>query len=107
MRYIPLSDGLNQKVSIDLDGDRLDLNVVFNGLGSWFLNLKINQREINGVKLSTGVLHLESNNLPFDFVVSGEGGLDPYKSDDFLQRCRLYLVEKAEVEAIKRTEIRL
>ena len=107
MRYIPLNDNLNQKHSIDLNGNKLNLNVVFNKIGSWFFNLDFNQRQVFSVKLSTGVFHLESSNFPFDFIVFGEGGLDPYKTDDFIQRCRLYLVEKSEVEAIKGTEIRV
>lgn len=106
MKYIPLSDVRNQNFSIDLDGKKLDLNIVFNNLGSWFLNLEFNQEKVYSVKLSIGVFHLESNNFPFDFIVADEGdGLDPYKVDDFLQRCKLYLVEKSEVEAIKGTEI--
>lgn len=108
MKYIPLSDVRNQKFSIDLDGKKLDLNIVFNNLGSWFLNLEFNQEKVYSVKLTIGVFHLESNNFPFDFIVRDEGdGLDPYKVDDFLQRCKLYLVEKLEVEAIKGTEIRV
>lgn len=106
MKYIPLSDVRNQKFAIDLNGNKLDLNIVFNNLGSWFLNLEFNQKKVNGVKLTIGVFHLESNNFPFDFIVRDEGGgLDPYKVDDFLQRCKLYLIEKSEVEAIKGTEI--
>ena len=106
MKYIPLSDARNQKISIDLDGKKLDLNIVFNNLGSWFLNLEFNQEKVYSLKLTIGVFHLESNNFPFDFIVTDEGsGLDPYKADDFLQRCKLYLVEKSEVEAIKGTEI--
>lgn len=106
MKYIPLSDVQNQKLTIDLNGNNLDLNIVFNQIGSWFLNFVFNQRKVNGVKLSGGVFHLESNNLPFDFMVASDG-LDPYKADDFLQRCKLYLVEKSEVEAIKGTEIKV
>lgn len=105
MKYIPLSDARNQKISIDLDGKKLDLNIVFNNLGSWFLNLEFNQEKVYSLKLTIGVFHLESNNFPFDFIVIGEGGLDPYKVDDFLTRCKLYLVEKLEIEAIKGTEI--
>lgn len=106
MKYIPLNDGLNQKFSIDLDRKKLEINIIFNSLGVWFLNFVFNQEKVYSVKLTIGVFHLESNNFPFDFIVADEGdGLDPYKSDDFLQRCKLYLVEKSEVEAIKGTEI--
>lgn len=108
MKYIPLSDVRNQKFSIDLDGKKLDLNIVFNNLGSWFLNLEFNQEKVNSVKLSIGVFHLESNIFPFDFIVKDDGdGLDPYKADDFIKRCKLYLIEKSEVEAIKGTEIEI
>lgn len=106
MKYIPLSDSLNQKISIELESGKLDLNLIFNPLGSWFLNFEFNQKKVNGVKLTLGVYHLESTLTPFDFVVTGEDGLDPYKPDDFLQRCKFYLVEKSEVEAIKGTEIK-
>jgi len=58
----------------------------------------------SGYKLSVGVLHMRSRNLPFDFVVqdnSGEG-LDPLRADDFTTgRCTLLLLDAADMELIR------
>jgi hypothetical protein len=56
------------------------------------------------MRLSVGVLHMESKNLPFDFVVAdlAGAGLDPLRRDDFsTSRCGLYLLEPAEIEAVR------
>ena len=58
----------------------------------------------SGYKLSVGVLHMESRNLPFDFIVTANAGtdLDPFRIDDFsADRCSLYLLESADMEEIR------
>ena len=58
----------------------------------------------SGYKLSIGVLHMQSRNLPFDFVVVDQGstGLDPIRLDDFsTDRCALYMLEAFDMEAIR------
>lgn len=70
----------------------------------WILNVTYNDRTINGVKLSCGVLHMRSRNFPFDFIVedTSSTGLDPFQVEDFSSgRTILYLVEADEMAEIR------
>lgn len=70
----------------------------------WTLSVAYNGRERHGVKLSLGTLHLQSANYPFDFVVgdSGATGIDPFTVDDFVSgRCRLFMLERADMDGIR------
>lgn len=74
----------------------------------WVMNLEYKGWKINGVKLSTGVLHISGQNKPFDFFVSDESnnGIDPYKLDDFSsERNILYLLERGDVEEIRSVDL--
>ena len=107
MNKIPLNSNPNQEFVLIIGDKNLHINLVHSALGGWFVNLRYEGTEVNSVKLSCGVLHLESNNFPFDFWVSTDStGIDPYGGDDFVSRCSLYILDKAEIETLKGTEIR-
>jgi hypothetical protein len=68
------------------------------------MSVTYNDKTINGVKLSAGVLHMRSRNFPFDFIVedTSAAGLDPYKPEDFTTgRTIMYLIEPDEMAEIR------
>jgi hypothetical protein len=70
----------------------------------WFVNVEYKGVVASGYKLSADVLHMRSRNFPFDFTVLdlSNSGIDPFRIDDFSSgRCGLYLVESADMEAIR------
>jgi len=75
---------------------------------SWFFDVTYGDASVYGVKLSVGVLHILSQNFPFDFIVrdlSGNG-IDPFKRKDFEEdRCALYLLEASDMESIRGVEV--
>jgi hypothetical protein len=60
--------------------------------------------QVYGLKLSVGVLHMLSQNQPFDFICidrSGNG-IDPFQRQDFSSgRCEIYMLESNEMEQIR------
>jgi len=60
--------------------------------------------QVYGLKLSVGVLHMLSQNQPFDFICidrSGNG-IDPFQGQDFSGgRCNIYMLEAADMELIR------
>ena len=70
----------------------------------WTLSIKYLEKVINGLKLSNGVLHCRSHNLPFDFIVVDKSntGIDAFKADDFSSgRLRLIMLEREDMELIR------
>jgi len=70
----------------------------------WTLSVEYRGVECNGLKLSNGVLHMRSRNLPFDFIVvdTGGNGIDPFSVDDFSTgRCRMLMLERADMESVR------
>jgi hypothetical protein len=66
----------------------------------WCFDLTFRNQSIYGIKLSLGILHIDSYNFPFDFIVQDTSnlGLDPLKLDDFEQgRTILYMLTAEEM----------
>jgi len=67
----------------------------------WCFDVEYKGKIVNGVKLSAGVLHIRSSNLPFDFAVVGDV-IDPFRLDDFKTgRCKLYMLEPIDMDVIR------
>lgn len=76
----------------------------------WCADVEYKDSAAYGHKLSGGVLHMRSRNFPFDLTVTVENGsgLDPFRADDFLTgRCKLYLLDAADMELIRATPVPL
>jgi hypothetical protein len=76
----------------------------------WTFDLTYKDKSANGVKLAVGVLHIRSENFPFDFVVSDESGtgLDPFRSFDFSEgRNILYILDAADMAGIRGTTVQI
>jgi len=68
----------------------------------WCFDATYKEKSVLGVKLSAGILHMRSQNFPFDFVVSTTEGIDPFRTTDFSAgRYKLYLVTREEMEAVR------
>lgn len=71
---------------------------------AWFIDVEYGDIRANGVRLSVGVSHIQSSNMPLDFRVTDNQniGLDPLTIDDFENgRCTLYMLEAADMEAFR------
>lgn len=70
----------------------------------WIFDIEYKEKKVLGKKLSLGVFHMLSNNLPFDFIVTDQSnnGIDPFRIDDFEEgRCVLYMLENIEMGVIR------
>lgn len=70
----------------------------------WCFDCEFLDWAVYGIKLSLGVLHMVSQNKPFDFIVTDESGngLDPFQINDFSSgRCKLYMLNEAEMVQVR------
>jgi hypothetical protein len=71
----------------------------------WCFDCEFLDWEVHGLRLAVGVLHMVSENQPFDFYVIDESGngLDPFQINDFSTgRCSLYMLEEADMVEIRK-----
>lgn len=76
----------------------------------WAIDAEYKDWAVHGLKLSLGVLHMASQNKPFDFAVVDKSGtgIDPFQSTDFSSgRCELYMFEPDEMAIIRGAEVPL
>ena len=74
----------------------------------WSMSVEYNDYQVFGIKLSVGVLHITSGNMPFDFTVTDNSGngIDPFRRTDFSSgRCSLYMFEREDMVEIRRGEV--
>jgi len=84
-----------QRHEIISDGGNVVIILKFHDvIGIWTIDVERNGTEVKGVKLSSGVKHIQSSLLGVDFIVFSQGDIDPYKIDDFSsERCTLLMVD--------------
>jgi hypothetical protein len=74
--------------------------------GMWCFDAEYNGRKVLGVKLTCGVLHMLSQNQPFDFIVTSGEDLDPFRPNDFSgERCSLYMLESEDMTEYRGIEV--
>lgn len=74
----------------------------------WAIDIEYSNYQVFGIKLSIGVLHITSGNMPFDFVVvdASNNGIDPFRRNDFSDgRCNLYMFEREDMIEIRQGEV--
>ncbi len=100
MKKINITNDPIQDFSIDFENAAIVVQVrFFTVIGFWTIAVRYKGKVVKFKKLSLGIPHMLSSNLPFDFVVVASDGLDPYHIDDFTtQRCELRLLERDEIE---------
>ena len=70
----------------------------------WSFDAEFIDWQVYGLKLSVGVLHMVSQNKPFDFIVTDTSGngIDPFQINDFSSgRCKLYMLNEQEMITIR------
>lgn len=85
----------------------LDLRF-YSTVEKWVFNVSFKDFSILGVKLAVNTLHMESSNMPFDFIVTDESGsgLDPFKLNDWEdERCNLFMLNALEMEEIRGVKV--
>lgn len=112
MRQIDdLTEETIQRHVIAFEQDEIVFTLRFHPFNSiWTFDLTYKEKSVNGVKLAVGVLHIRSENFPFDFVVSDESGedLDPFKTADFSEeRNKLYILDAVDMESIRGTAVQV
>ena len=102
IRIQNITDQPHQRHTIIIDESEVELSLRFHPtIQMWVIDVEYAGRVASGFKLSLSVLHMESQNFPFDFVVDDTSGtgLDPFRLDDFATgRCRLYMLDAADME---------
>lgn len=103
VRLQNIDDTPHQRHTVIVDEAEVNLALRFHPtVEMWVLDVDYAGRQASGFKLSLSVLHMASQNFPFDFVVEDTSGtgLDPFRLDDFATgRCRLYMLDAADMEA--------
>ncbi len=112
MRQIDdLTEETIQRHVIAFEQDEIVFTIRFHPFTAiWTFDLTFKENSVNGVKLAVGVLHIRSENFPFDFVVSDESGkdLDPFRASDFSEgRNILYIMDAADMESIRGTAVKI
>ena len=102
---VNITEDANQRHLIALDDGEIIFALRFYPtIGQWCFDVDFQGKSVKGVKISLGVLHILSQNYPFDFIVldlSGDG-VDPFKVDDFSGgRCKLYILDPDDMEEVR------
>lgn len=102
---VNITEDANQRHLIALDDGEIVFNLRFYPtVQMWTFDVDFQGKEIKGVKLSLGVLHIINQNYPFDFAVTdlSGNGVDPFRVDDFSGgRCKLFILDPIDMEAIR------
>lgn len=100
-----ITDEADQRHVILFEESEIVLTLRFFAVAEfWAIDVEYKGRTVYGFKLSANVLHMRSQNFPFDFTVRdlAETGIDPFKIDDFASgRCELYLLTADDMEVIR------
>lgn len=77
---------------------------------AWLISAETGDKSASSVKLSVGVLHMISRNMPCDFTVIDTTGndIDPFRIDDFSTgRCVLVLYDDEDMADIRGQEVEI
>lgn len=111
MRLIQLGEEAQQRFTISNNGFEADILFRFLPVAQqWIMNVTYSGKTINGVKMATGVLHMDSQGYPFDFYVRDTtgNGIDPYRLNDFQDgRCEICLIEPEEMEELRGYDVEI
>lgn len=102
---VNISEDAKQRHLISLEESEITLILkFFPTVQQWFFDVEYKLKWTYNVKLSLGVLHIQSRNYPFDFIVTDKSGsgIDPFRINDFNSgRCKFYILDPAEMEIIR------
>lgn len=105
IRLDNITDETHQRHTIAFEETEVVLVLRFHPTVSmWTFDATYRGTRIIGRKLSVGVLHMLSRNMPFDFLVAANAGsgLDPLRRDDFAAgRCTLFMLQAEDMEVLR------
>lgn len=95
-----------QEFFVPFEDDLITISLNFR-FDNWLMNVSYLDKELNGVRLSCGVLLLEGKNLPFEIIINDkDSGLDPFSADCFERELFEFLIlDRDEVEALRGFEV--
>lgn len=95
-----------QEFEVPFEEENIKIELNFR-LNRWFMNVSYQDKSLNGVKLSSGVLMLTGKNFPFEIFIDDKGlGLDPFSVDCFERGLfDFYILERNEIEYIRGYEV--
>lgn len=106
-----ITDEAHQRHTIIFEESEISLSLRFLSIVSiWAISVEYKTKTVSNFKLSTGVLHFKSENLPFDFAVvdTSGNGLDPFRLDDFSTgRSELYMLEADDMTVVRGVEVEI
>lgn len=106
MTQIDIDSTEFQEFSILFEGELISVVLDFR-FDNWLMNVSYQDKELNGVRLSSGVMLLEGKNFPFEMVINDKGlGLDPFTADCFERNLFEFLIlDRDEVEELRGFEV--
>ena len=109
VRIQNISDEAHQRHVLVFEVSELVLELRYHPtVEMWTFDTEYKGVRVKGAKLSVGVLHMRSRNMPFDFAVLdlADTGLDPFRLDDFSTgRCGLYLLDASDMEGVRNAPV--
>lgn len=101
-----ISDDANQLLQVVLDtGETVQLELVFRpAIQRWSISVLASSIEIDGLNLCVfpNILRAWRQVIDFGLACIADDGVDPFQLDDFSTgRCRLYVLDAADVSAIE------
>ena len=98
-------------IPLDYSDDDIKLTLRFYPtVQIWGMDIEWKTKKVYGLKLSLGVLHISSSNLPFDFAVTDNSGngIDPFRVEDFSDgRCSIVVFDNKEMESLRGVPVEL
>ena len=111
VRITNITDAPHQNHTVLFEESEIVITLQFHPtIEMWVIDAVYKDEQALGYKLTVGVLHMQSRNLPFDFIVrdAQQSGLDPFLIDDFSNgRCELYMLNAEDMESIRGTPVPL
>lgn len=109
IKLINITDDAHQQHIVITDDQEITLTLRFLPVvQAWFFDVSYGGRSASGFRLALNVLHMQSQNFPFDFIVEDTSGrdIDPFRLDDFATgRCNLYMLQSEDMAEIRGQDV--
>ena len=106
MKKIEIDSTEFQEFSIPFEGELVTVTLNFR-FDNWLMSVSYKDKEVNNLRLSSGVLMLTGKNYPFDILIDDKGtGLDPFRADSFEEDMFDFnFIDREEVESLRGYEV--
>lgn len=106
MTKIDIDSTEYQEFSVPFEGELITVSLNFR-IDNWLMDIAYQEKELNGVRLSCGVMLLEGKNFPFEIVIDDKGlGVDPFSADCFEREIfDFFVLGRGEVANLRGYEV--